>query len=430
MAKRFLVWIVKASLFWGAIIGVLVLAYQFGLYPYLKNLQDRDAFPTVRGYRIPYPPESKWYTAHAIFEAEEPAVIKASQQGKIKTILVHPGDSIEAGKPILKLDTAAYLERLQELKGLLQDESLAETPEIPAVPDKVEQTSEPITKPMQPKTKAPQKPMVLKKLPPVNFTKKYTETTPQSSRIEITETTTTEETVASNLNTEIEKPLSPTQQLQKEIGFLQWLIDDATIQAPVSGTISKVLIKAGDALLKDMPILELESQNTPTFRLSLDPQIGAQLHVGQKMIVNFTDSHTIHHRLGATFQGFDESSDTTHANITVVVQASDLSAIKALNTGDEVSIQFQIINPDDIEIPCRTTYSQSGTYWVVQMLRRDAHYQLSPKPVLVEVKSDTRCQVLSGLLPGDLIVYPEINHPLPKQNALVNVTYDALSKTK
>ena len=420
MGKVF-TWILKTTLTWGCLFGGLFAIYQFVALPYFNQLTIRDTVPKVKAYRIPYPPSSKWYTAKAFFEKTEAPIIRSSQKGKIKAILVKPGDLIETGDPLLHLETVVYKTRLQELQGMLQDENLTAEPNILPThdkPDEIKTHSTPV--PLgKPETTS------IQKLPPVNLTKLAQPKSAYSSNKVITLQNTSDNRVQINdeelENNKTDEPINP---LKQEIGFLRWLIDDATLQTPVTGKVKSILVEPGQLLDKDSPIIELESQSNPTFRLSLDAQIGSQLHIGQNVYATFTDHNGYKHQLIATIQYFDPSSTTTTASIVIAAQPSDADAVLNLNENDTIDVSFQILYPDDIKIPCTTLYPKNGTYWVIQLIKKEKLYQLLPTPIVIQPLSATECQVISGLMPGGLIIYPEINHPLPPSNTLVNVTYD------
>jgi HlyD family secretion protein len=205
--------------------------------------------------------------------------------------------------------------------------------------------------------------------------------------------------------------------LQVEQQRIQAEIDDSVITAPIGGVILSVEVKNGDGIDRRTNLLTLGNPAEEIIELQLSTLNAAQVQLGQtaRISVIGPDSEIFEGRVVQIDpQAISPSTEATNTGqstqptVRTLVKLNQPS--RKLIPGSQVNVEIvldQHQNAIALDISAIQNMNADPFVWLV-----DSENRVQQRSVEIGLEGLVSVEILSGLVPGDRVALPTVEHPL------------------
>jgi RND family efflux transporter MFP subunit len=217
----------------------------------------------------------------------------------------------------------------------------------------------------------------------------------------------------------IEKAQEKIESLLNEKVRLQALMQAHTLLMPRDGKILAMKIKAGDIVVANQPVAELDSPEASKVEVILSKAQAEELKTGYPARILLPDAFTKVGMQGHVEKIYALNASSQESAYAKAVVVPDPRFAKTLHRGEKVRVEFEIPGKGAIWLPEEAVQEEDNQAFVYVIKTDGPNHRVLRRDVLTGERSEKGLAVLEGLSSGETIVLEGANLLQHKQEVSI-----------
>jgi len=191
------------------------------------------------------------------------------------------------------------------------------------------------------------------------------------------------------------------ERLEQSLETLDYQLSKSTIYAPISGTVDREMLKAGELASPGMPILTILNTRNIKIESDLPERFLTKLDRGDRVNINFPSIET---EMTGKVTQMGRSIDPSNRTLKVEIKPAKYDKLLKPNLLAEIQIEELAID-DVMVLPSVYLLQQvDGQEYVFVVSKQGDEYRTQKTYVQTSESSDGNIIITEGLKPGDIVV--------------------------